>query len=121
MFAGCSGRTANSTVSTSTVPDTSASSEAHLEETLTVLVPPVISQYPDLIPAMQEEFHSMYPWLTLEFITTSWEDYEDKLNVMVNAGSPPDITYPNNSITKIQQYLSSGMLLDRKCLITTRV
>ena len=112
MFAGCSGRTANSTVSTSTVPDTSASSEAHLEETLTVLVPPVISQYPDLIPAMQEEFHSMYPWLTLEFITTSWEDYEDKLNVMVNAGSPPDITYPNNSITKIQQYLSSGMLLD---------
>lgn len=96
----------------STSPGSGDAGEAHLEETLTVLVPPVIAEYSDMIPAMQEEFHEMYPWITLEFISTSWEDYEDKLNVMVNAGSPPDITYPSNSITAIQQYLSSGMLLD---------
>ena len=96
----------------SLMPLSQATADEHLEETLTVLVPPVIAQYADMTGRMAEEFHEMYPWLTLEFITTSWEDYEDKLNVMVNAGSPPDITYPNNSITKIQQYLSSGMLLD---------
>ncbi len=117
MLAGCSG-SSSAGQGTSAAPapadsaDGGAAGTEHPEETLTVLVPPIIPTYSDLIPDLKAEFEGMYPWITLEFITTSWEDYEDKLNVMVNAGSPPDITYPNNSITKIQQYLSSGMLLD---------
>lgn len=117
LLAGCSGSSSGSDAPASApAPADSGSAEPagdeHLEETLTVLVPPIIPTYSDLIPEMKAEFEAMYPWITLEFVTASWEDYEDRLNTMVNAGTPPDITYPNNSITKIQQYLSSGMLLD---------
>ena len=116
LLAGCSGTPSGSDAPASVSAPADGGAEPagdeHLEETLTVLVPPLIPTYSDLIPEMKAEFEAMYPWITLDFVTASWEDYEDRLNTMVNAGTPPDITYPNNSITKIQQYLSSGMLLD---------
>lgn len=120
LLTGCGGNgnsvpsaDASATPATATDnPSASQPAENHTEETLTILVPPAITGYSDMVPDMNKQFHELYPWITLNFINTSWEDYEDKLNVMVNAATPPDITFPDDSITKIQQYLSSGMLLD---------
>lgn len=39
-----------------------------------------------------DEFHEMYPNLTMEVIGTSWDDHTTKLSTMAQAGEAPDIS-----------------------------
>ena len=83
----------------------------HPAETLTLLVPN-FETIPGTFDNMEKEFESLYPWINLDIILTSWDEYENQLNTMVNGATPPDITYPTDPTYIIQKYLSSEMLLD---------
>ena len=63
-----------------------------------------------------EEFNEMYPNLTLEFETASWEDYKEKLDVQVNAGTPPDIAFVEYD--RVGTLADSGLLVDISELIS---
>lgn len=80
------------------------------EDTVTVLLPPVSPTYQDNFDEWTKEFHEQYPNLTLKIEAASWEDVTQKLDVQVQAGSPPDIAFVGaNTIPK---YIDSGLLLD---------
>ncbi len=121
VLAGCATTPA---ADTSTEETTSESTEATGEETtdemaedtILVMVPPITNTYQDQLDRWSADFNAMYPNLTLEFETASWEDYSDKLSVQVNAGSPPDIAEVNYGM--IGTHAESGLLVDVSQYIT---
>lgn len=120
MFAGCAG--GGDTAETTTPPATdNASVEAEVKaeaapDTITIMMPPVSATFQDQLERWATEFNALYPNLTMEFETGSWEDYNEKLDVQVNAGSPPDIAWVEDA--KVGKYVDSGMMVDITSLIS---
>lgn len=85
-------------------------------DTISLLVPPISATFQDQLDKWNADFNSQYDNLTLQFETASWEDYKDKLDVQVNAGSPPDIAFVEND--NVAKYLDTGLLLDISNLIS---
>ena len=80
------------------------------KDVVTALLPPVSGTYQDKLNAWVEEFNAENQNIEIQVTTASWEDMTQKLDVQVNAGSPPDIAFIGyDGITK---YLDSGMLVD---------
>lgn len=105
---GASSSTAGSGTASGTVTDA--------PDTITMLLPPVSATYQDQLSVWAEEFNEMYPNLTLEFETASWEDYKEKLDVQVNAGTPPDIAFVEYD--RVGTLADSGLLVDISELIS---
>ncbi len=93
----------------------SASGAEPQTDTITMLLPPVSATYQDQLAVWAKEFNEMYPNLTLEFEKASWEDYKEKLDVQVNAGTPPDIAYVEYD--RVGTLADSGLLLDISSMI----
>ncbi len=113
VFAGCATTTApaESTEPADTAEDTAEETTDEMaEDTILVMVPPITNTYQDQLDRWSADFNAMYPNLTLEFETASWEDYNDKLGVQVNAGSPPDIAEVNYNMLGTRA--ESGLLVD---------
>lgn len=94
VFALCAcGQTAAPAAEQPAAAETAAAAEdaAPAEDTVTVMVPPVSSTYQDDIDTWAAEFTAMYPNIKIEVIKTSWDDHNDKLSTMANAGEAPDI------------------------------
>ena len=87
-----------------------AEDAAPAEDTVTVMVPPVSSTYQDDIDTWAAEFTAMYPNIKIEVIKTSWDDHNDKLSTMANAGEAPDIA--EISYSNIGQYVDLGLGVD---------
>ena len=105
---GASSSTAGSGTASGTVTDA--------PDTITMLLPPVSATYQDQLSVWAKEFNEMYPNLTLEFETASWEDYKEKLDVQVNAGTPPDIAFVEYD--RVGTLADSGLLVDISELIS---
>ncbi|HBY72181.1 MAG TPA: ABC transporter substrate-binding protein, partial [Lachnospiraceae bacterium] len=54
--------------------------------------------------------NELYPNLTLEIEAASWEDMTSKLDVQVQAGSPPDIAFVGSG--GVPKYLDTELLID---------
>ena len=87
-----------------------AEDAAPAEDTVTVMVPPVSSTYQDDIDTWAAEFTEMHPNIKIEVIKTSWDDHNDKLSTMANAGEAPDIA--EISYSNIGQYVDLGLGVD---------
>ncbi len=97
---------------TTTAPNTDAqpTAEAAEPDTITVLLPPVSPTYQDYFDEWAKEFNELYPNLTLNIEAASWEDVGQKLDVQVQAGSPPDIAFVGAG--SISKYIDTGLLVD---------
>lgn len=103
MLAGC--KSSNSSSSGNTSSSSSAASD-----TITVMVPPVTGDYIDKMGEWAEDFHSKYPNLTLNVISTSWDDHLTKLSTMAQAGEAPDIA--ELTYARIGTYVQNGTAID---------
>lgn len=110
MFAGCT-KKQDSTPNATAAP-TPAGTTSTAPDTITAMVPPVTPNFQKEIPNFVASFQKKYQNLTLTMIPASWEDMSQKLDVQVNAGSPPDIAFMGQANGAISKYLSTGMLLD---------
>lgn len=80
------------------------------KDVVTALLPPVSATYQDKLMEYAKAFNEENPNVELKITTASWEDMKDKLDVQVNAGSPPDIAFiGSDGATK---YLDTGMMID---------
>ena len=80
------------------------------KDVVTALLPPVSATYQDKITEYVKAFNKEHPDVEIEVTTASWEDTTQKLDVQVNAGSPPDIAFiGSDGVTK---YLDMGMAVD---------
>ena len=96
-LAACGGASSSSaaaftTATTDTASSAAESTASEAEDTITVMVPPVTGDYLDKMTEWADEFHEMYPNLTMEVIGTSWDDHTTKLSTMAQAGEAPDIS-----------------------------
>lgn len=105
LLSGCGGQNQQSQQS-------SGSQNSDKPDTITVLAPPISATYQKQIPDIEAAFHEKYPNLTLKIEPASWEDMTQKLDVQVNAGTPPDIAFMGGANTVIGKYISTGMMLD---------
>ena len=79
-------------VSATTAAATEAPTEAKAEpDTIVIMAPPVTGNYLTNLKTWADDFHALYPNLTVEIIETSWGDHNDKLSTMAQAGEAPDI------------------------------
>lgn len=108
----CGGGASSSTAGSGTASGTATDAP----DTITMLLPPVSTTYQDQLSVWAKEFNEMYPNLTLEFETASWEDYKEKLDVQVNAGTPPDIAWVEYD--RVGTLADSGLLVDISELIS---
>lgn len=108
----CGGGASSSTAGSGTASGTATDAP----DTITMLLPPVSTTYQDQLSVWAKEFNEMYPNLTLEFETASWEDYKEKLDVQVNAGTPPDIAFVEYD--RVGTLADSGLLVDISELIS---
>lgn len=96
--------------------DSTKESEAAKESTsgekdvVTALLPPVSATYQDKINSYVEAFNKENPDVEIQVTTASWEDVTQKLDVQVNAGSPPDIAFIGSD--GLSKYVDSGMAVD---------
>lgn len=121
-LSGCKGKDANgqneSTVTnentgtndTGQTPSSDTGKEELKEDTINVLLPPVSPTYQDNFDKWCKEFNEQYPNLTLKIEPASWEDVGQKLDVQVQAGSPPDIAFVGAG--SIAKYIDTGLLVD---------
>lgn len=119
-----SSSTAESTSESASTEESSsaAAEETGAEDTITVMVPPVTGEYIDKMSEWADEFHELYPNLTIEVIGTSWDDHSTKLSTMAQAGEAPDIaeisysalgTYvENGTALSLTDYLDADSLAD---------
>lgn len=134
VFTGCSkekdSSTASDTSTTSAAPSTSdtestksdaATTESDAPDTITALVPPITPNFQNEIPNFVASFQKKYPNLTLTVEPASWEDMSQKLDIQVNAGSPPDIAFLGQANGAISKYLSTEMLLDISKAVTQEI
>ena len=124
-LAACGGASSSSAASTATTDTASSAAEStasEAEDTITVMVPPVTGDYLDKMTEWADEFHEMYPNLTMEVIGTSWDDHTTKLSTMAQAGEAPDIseisyaglaTYvENGTALNLSEYMDKDQLAD---------
>ncbi len=108
---GAKGADTNTVTKDNSKEDSSDTGEEELkEDTISVLLPPVTPTYQDNFDKWSKEFHELYPNLTLQIEPTSWEDVTQKLDVQVQAGSPPDIAFVGAD--SIFKYIDTGLLVD---------
>lgn len=111
---GCKNNAANDKTKETTkdgqVTSTPDEKTGDAEDTITVLLPPVSPTYQDYFDEWTKEFHNQYPNLTLKIEAASWEDVSQKLDVQVQAGSPPDIAFVGAG--SIAKYIDTGLLMD---------
>lgn len=107
MLAGCS-------TSKDAASSTAGSSEANNEveqDVVTALLPPVTTLgFQDRLAQYKKDFEAENPGVTVEFTTASWEDIKEKLNVQINAGSPPDVSFIGADA--VNKYMESELLVD---------
>ncbi len=92
------------------------------EDTITIMVPPVSSTYAEQLAVWAEDFKELYPHISVEIITTSWDEHNSKLTTMALAGEAPDIAeIAYNSLgtfvemgtaINIADYMEEGRLAD---------
>ena len=87
-----------------------SSADSGKADTITALLPPVSGNYQKNFTQMESDFHAKYPNLTLKIEPASWEDMTQKLDVQVNAGTPPDIAFMGSD--GISKYVDMGMAVD---------
>ena len=79
-------------------------------DTITAILPPVTSAYQDNMEEYIKGFEETHPGVTVEVVPASWEDFSQKLDVQVNAGSPPDIAFVGSN--NLAKYIDTEMLVD---------
>lgn len=79
-------------------------------DVITALLPPVSTTYQEMITEWIAEFEAENPNLKVELTTASWEDSTEKLDVQVNAGSPPDVAFIGYDV--LSKYLDVEMAVD---------
>ncbi len=77
---------------------------------ITAILPPVTSAYQENVEDYIASYEEENPGIEIEVVSASWEDFSEKLDVQVNAGSPPDIAFIGSG--DISKYIETGMLLD---------
>lgn len=107
-LAGCSNSGSASSAG-SAAPQSGASSAA-AKDVITVLAPPVTTDYVTKLNEWKADFNKQYPNLTLEVTGTSWDDHTSKLSTMASAGEAPDIAELTD--TAIGTYVQNGTALD---------
>lgn len=112
--AACARKGTSSSASASTAPTSSASAA---KDTITALLPPISTQFPQETAQYVKDFETQYPNLTLKVEPVSWDDETQKLDVQVNAGTPPDISFIAS--TDIPKYVSTGLLMDVSSFATS--
>jgi multiple sugar transport system substrate-binding protein len=110
---GCSNKGA--TNSTANSGGQSTKSE-NAPDTITALLPPITPNFQKNLDQISKDFHEKYPNLTLKIEPASWEDMTQKLDVQVNAGTPPDIAFIGSD--GIGKYAETGELLDISKIVT---
>lgn len=86
------------------------------KDVVTALLPPVSATYQDKVVEYIEEFNAANVDIEIELTTASWEDMTQKLDIQVNAGSPPDIAFVGSD--GISKYLDLGMLVNLNDYLT---
>lgn len=99
MIAGCGGKSSDS-----------GKDKTGGKDVVTALLPPVSGTYQDKLNDYVTEFNKTNPDIEIKVTTASWEDMTQKLDVQVNAGSPPDIAFIGSDGTS--KYLDMGMAVD---------
>ena len=79
---------------------------------ITALVPPITPDFQKRTGEYEAAFQKKFPNVTLTFEPAGWEDMTKKLDVQVNAGSPPDIAFMGQANGAISKYLQTGLMLD---------
>ena len=74
------------------------------------MAPPVTGNYLTNLKTWADDFHALYPNLTVEIIETSWGDHNDKLSTMAQAGEAPDIA--EISSNALGTYVEMGVAID---------
>ena len=116
LFAGCGTKTADETkaptaAATAAPAATEAPTEAKAEpDTIVIMAPPVTGNYLTNLKTWADDFHALYPNLTVEIIETSWGDHNDKLSTMAQAGEAPDIA--EISSNALGTYVEMGVAID---------
>lgn len=77
------------------------------EDTIVALLPPVSEHFQEKLDEWVAQYEEENPNITIELTKASWEDAEEKLNVQVNAGSPPDISFVGCDV--VSKYVDLGM------------
>jgi len=108
-LAGCGRNNQNSATDTNNAENAEAA-QAGKKDVITALLPPVSATYQEKLLKWAEEFNQENSNLILEITPTSWEDMSDKLDVQVNAGSPPDIAFIGAD--GVSKYLDTELLAD---------
>src|SRR5699024_9516979 len=105
MFAGCGSSRAGKGSS-----DGKSKKASGKGDVLKALLPPVSANYEAKIGDYVEDFNKENPDIEIKVTTASWEDMTQKLDVQVNAGSPPDIAFVDS--TGMNKYVDTGMAVD---------
>lgn len=85
-------------------------------DTITALLPPISNQFLSRIDEVEAAFHEKYPDLYLEIEAASWDDRIEKLDTMINAGTPPDIAFLGSEY--VSKYVDMGVALDLTNFLT---
>lgn len=79
-------------------------------DTISALLPPISNQFIERLDAVEAAFHTKHPNLTLSIEAASWDDRIEKLDTLVNAGSPPDIAFLGSEM--VPKYVDMGVAMD---------
>lgn len=79
-------------------------------DTISIMIPPVTADYQDKMAEWKTQFETENPGLTLDVINTSWDDHNEKVSTMAQAGEAPDIV--ELSYSDIGQYVQLGVAVD---------
>ena len=81
-----------------------------VEDTITIVAPPIITGYTDFLAGWIEEFNVMYPNLHIEVIPSSWDDNVSRLTQQALSGDAPDIG--NIECQTLGTYVEMGVAID---------
>lgn len=81
-----------------------------VEDTITIMAPPIITDYTDYLAGWIEEFNKMYPNLHIEVTASSWDDNVSRLSTLCLAGDAPDIA--NIECQTLGTYVDMGVAVD---------
>ncbi len=109
VLSGC-GNSAKETSTGNAATESTAVESGSEKDIVTALLPPVSASYQDKLVEYANEFNAANADVELQITTASWEDMTEKLDVQVNAGSPPDIAFIGYS--GVTKYLDTDMLVD---------
>lgn len=96
--------------STAGLPEGGETPASEAPDTIKVLLPPITKDFHERLDDVIADFSALYPHLTLEIETASWDDRIEKLDTQVNAGSPPDIAFLGTEY--IAKYVDMGVAMD---------